>query len=257
MSYQSLAPLYDRLNAHAPYQDWVRFLDECMQKFLPQKPQLVLDLACGTGKITRGLAKLGYEMIGVDASAEMLSEAYSKQGDQPILYLQQTMQSFELYGTVGAVVCCLDSLNYLLTLEDLTSCISLVHNYLDPNGLFVFDMNTPYQFENNYGEHDYILESKAEPTGENKTDLFCGWRNHYDPKTRLCDFSLTFFEGKNGLYKKTKETQTERCYSWQEITNTLKKCGMELLVCYKSLKMDVWDEKENVPRWFVVARCIK
>ncbi|MBQ9416672.1 MAG: class I SAM-dependent methyltransferase [Clostridia bacterium] len=255
MSYTALAHMYERLNADAPYEKWIAYLDAVIRHFMPQNPGLVLDLACGTGRITRGLAALGYDMIGVDASEDMLAQAWAEQTDPPILYLHQRMESFELYGTVGAVVCCLDSLNYLLKPGDLETCFSLVHNYLDPNGVFLFDMNTPYQFETGYGNRDYFLESRGE---KGLPQLYCGWRNQYDPKTGLCDFSLDLFEEEGkGLFRHTREVQTERCYAWEEIRDTLQRTGFELLDVYRSLDRRKWHGEEDVPRWFVVARCKK
>ena len=148
--YHAIAGVYDRLNQELNYEAWADFFEQCFDRFLEEKPTLVLDLACGTGRMTRTLARRGYDMIGVDGSEDMLSEAYAASEGEPILYLRQDMRSFELYGTVGAVVSCLDSINYLLTEDDLCKTFRLVHNYLDPDGLFIFDVNSPYKFENIY-----------------------------------------------------------------------------------------------------------
>ena len=150
--YSAIARVYDRLNKDIDYKKWADFFEECFSRFLCQKPEIILDLACGTGRMTRELASRGYDMIGVDGSADMLGEAYAS-GGEGILYLMQDMRDLELYGTVGATVCCLDSLNYLLKDEDLLKTFSLVHNYSDPDGLFIFDMNTPYKFENIYSDN--------------------------------------------------------------------------------------------------------
>ena len=113
--YEAIARVYDKLNAEIDYTSWASFFEECFDRYLPRRPELVLDLACGTGRMTLELAARGYDMIGVDGSADMLGEALlQNDGRYNILWLQQDMRSFELYGTVGAVTCCLDSLNYLL-----------------------------------------------------------------------------------------------------------------------------------------------
>ena len=159
--YGAIAKVYDKLNADINYNTWADFVEECFSKFLPQKPELVLDLACGTGSMTIPLADRGYDMIGVDGSEDMLSEAFMRaEGRSDILWLLQDMREFELYGTVGAVTCCLDSLNYLLEPSDLAKCFATVHNYLDPDGIFLFDMNTPYKFRNTYGDNAYALEDE-------------------------------------------------------------------------------------------------
>jgi ubiquinone/menaquinone biosynthesis C-methylase UbiE len=127
--YNAIAGVYDKLNADIDYKSWADFFENCFDKLLEKRPEIILDLACGTGRMARELASRGYDMIGVDGSADMLSEAYSA-GGEGILYLLQDMRSFELYGTVGAVVSCLDSINYLLTEDDLAApsvlCITIL-----------------------------------------------------------------------------------------------------------------------------------
>ena len=136
-SYEALAAVYDRLGNDIDYEAFADFYEA---RFLEngERPSLVLDLGCGTGKMTTLLAERGYDMIGVDASAEMLSHAASRAYSKGhrILFLEQDMREFELYGTVGAVVSSLDCINYLVEDGDVDRCFSLVHNYLDPNGLF-------------------------------------------------------------------------------------------------------------------------
>ncbi len=257
--YRALARFYDQLNSEIDYAAWADFMEACFSRYLSEKPRLVLDLACGTGSMTAELARRGYDMIGVDGSAEMLSEAFSRTANTGgILFLQQDMRSFELYGTVGAVTCCLDSLNYLLGNGELEQCFSLVHNYLDPNGLFVFDMNTPYKFEHVYASNHYILEGELPPFEEEEapTAIYCGWQNEFHPETSLCDFDLTLFEEtEDGTYLRSDEHQCERCYSLDEIRSALEKNRLELLGVFGD-----WEFNAPLPtaeRWYFVARAIK
>ena len=257
--YHALARFYDKLNAEIDYVAWADFVERCFEKYLPSSPELVLDLACGTGIMTAELAKRGYDMIGIDGSAEMLSEAFSRSVEcGGILFLQQDLRSFELYGTVGAVVCCLDSLNYLLGEGELDTCFSLVHNYLDPNGLFLFDMNTPYKFREIYGNHAYVLEDELPPFAENgqPSAIFCGWQNEFHPETGICDFHLSLFEeDENGTYFRSDEHQQERCYSMEEITAALRSVGLELLGVFSDWSFSA--PNETTERWYFAARCIK
>lgn len=254
--YRALAHVYDLLNKEIDYPAWADFVERCFAKWLPKKPNLVLDLACGTGLMTNELARRGYDMIGVDGSAEMLSCAYAAmpQG-RHVLLLEQDIRSFELYGTVEAVVCCLDSLNYLLENEDLLACFRTVHNYLDPNGLFLFDMNTPYKFQTVYGDNAYVLEDERD-TPSGPTDVFCAWQNHFCSDTRICDFDLSIFEEQtDGSYLREDEHQQERCYSMEEITAALHKAGFESLGVYAD-----WNDSAPTPtceRWYFAARAIK
>ena len=263
--YNVIASVYDRLNAEIDYAKWADFVEEAFDKFLPNRPEIVLDLACGTGSMTRELAMRGYDMIGADGSAEMLSvaadRAYINVGTDdetrlPILYLHQDMRSFELYGTVDAVTCCLDSINYLTENADVEKCFSLVHNYLDPNGLFLFDVNSPYKFENVYGDNVYILEDENGADGENS--VFCAWQNRYDRETRICDFYLTLFsedEDGDGRYIRQDETQRERMYKTDELEEMLRKTGFDVLGIYGD--MSFGDVKSDTERIYIAARALK
>lgn len=260
--YGALAWVYDRLNREIDYGAWADFVEENFRRESKIPPTLLLDLACGTGKMTVELAKRGYDMIGIDGSAEMLNEAYSNSEEQEILYLCQDMRTFELYGTVSGVTCCLDSLNYLTTPEDLKKAIRNVRLYVEPGGLFLFDVNTPYKFEHIYGDEAYILEEELpaeEPLdGEeplNPVPIYCGWQNSYDKETRLCDFWLSIFlEWEKGSYRRYDEHQIERCYDYDEIVTLLTENGFELVGCYGGY--DFSAPQADTPRWYFVARAI-
>ncbi len=249
--YDALAKFYERLNTEADYEGYADYIEAAFERFLPKKPSLVLDLACGTGRMTRLLSERGYDMIGVDGSDAMLSEAYSA-GGGGILYLLQDMRELELYGTVGGVVCCLDSLNYLPEEKDLGKVFSLVHNYLDPDGLFLFDMNTPYQFEVGYGDNAYVLEDQWEDGRE----VYCGWQNEYDKESRICHFDLTLFEEqKDGSYLRSDEHQEERCYERETVSRLLSDNGFEILGFFGD--RDFAEAEPTTRRWYVAAKAKK
>ena len=250
--YNAISRVYDKLNAEVDYSAWADFVESCFDRYLSSRPELVLDLACGTGSMTMELARRGYDMIGVDGSEEMLSEAYGRSAEVGgILYLMQDMRSFELYGTVGAVTCCLDSLNYLTGEGDLLRCFKNVHNYLDPDGLFIFDMNTPHKFENVYADNSYIFDDVVDGV-----EVYCGWQNYYDRESKICSFYLSVFEeGENGEYYRADEEQKERFYSNEEITSALEKTGFELLDIFSDV--DFSKPLENSERLYFVARAKK
>ena len=282
--YSAIASAYDRFNADVDYERWSDFIEACFGKFLPAKPEIVLDLACGTGRMTFPLADRGYDVIGIDGSADMLAEACDKNNDRTDrlfeescaklgldpdgldtdaameelarhpapLFLQQDMRDFELYGTVDATVCCLDSLNYLCGDGDLLVCLKCVHLYLAPGGLLVFDVNSPYKFAHTYGNNAYILEDED----EDGRAVFCGWQNEYDPETRLCKFYLSLFaEGEDGVYTRSDEEQTERCFDEAELTAALDEAGFDLCGIYSDF--DFSPVTETTERWYVVARTRK
>ena len=254
--YDAIAGVYEKLNRELDYEAWADFLEACFARFLPKRPELVLDLACGTGRMTRTLGARGYDMIGVDGSAAMLSEAYAA-GSEGILYLLQDMRSFELYGTVGAVVCCLDSVNYLLTEQDVGRVFALVHNYLDPDGLFLFDVNTPYKFETVYGNNAYVLEDElGGEDGEAGRAVYCGWQNDYDPESGLCDFYLSLFEEtEDGSYLRSDEHQQERRYSLETLWRLLRENGLEPLGVYADYAFG--EPGETTERWYIAARAVR
>ncbi len=255
-NYGAISSIYDNINSHVDYIAWADFFEACFDKYLPSRPELVLDLACGTGSMTLELAKRGYDMIGVDGSYDMLNVAFDRKYDlelkNDVLFLLQDMREFELYGTVGAITCCLDSLNYLTGEGELDKVISLAHNYLDPDGLLLFDVNTPHKFENVYAQNTYVYEED-----DCKNDSFCVWQNYYDKKTGLCDFRLTVFEKTEGeeVYSRRDEEQCERCYFKDEIISLLEKNHFELIGFYSDYNFT--PAKDTDERWYVVARAKK
>ena len=142
-AYEEFARVYDMFMDNVEYENWAQYLKERLREY-GIEDGLVLELGCGTGTMTELLSEAGYDMIGVDNSEEMLSEAMEKrvESGHDILYLLQDMQEFELYGTVRAVVSVCDSLNYVTEEEELLQVFRLVNNYLDPEGIFLFDMRT-------------------------------------------------------------------------------------------------------------------
>ena len=251
MIYDLIAPIYDIENQSLDYEAWADFFEKQFEKYLPQKPELVLDLGCGTGKMTLTLAKRGYDMTGVDYSPEMLDiarreEALAK-AQNKVLWLCQDMREFELYGTVGACVCCLDTVNHITVTRDLKTIFSLVHNYLDPDGLFIFDINGKGKFENVYANEVYTYEEDGN---------FVVWENDYRKKSGLCDFYITLFEQQaDGRYVRHDEVQTERAYSINTIRKSLAENNFECLGIY--CDFDENDADDSDERIYFVARCKK
>ena len=255
--YNAIASVYDKFNAEIDYEKWADFVEAVFDRYLEKRPELVLDLACGTGRMTRELSRRGYDMIGVDGSEQMLSVACDGNYDEDlnkiyeILYLLQDMRSFELYGTVGAVVCCLDSVNYLTEDGDLEKTFRTVHNYLDPDGIFLFDVNSPYKFREIYGDNSYILEDEIDGR-----KVYCGWQNSFDEKTGICDFYLTLFsENEDGTYSRCEEEQREKMYTLEELKGTLETCGFEFVGAYSGYGFEAVDEKTE--RYYIAARAKK
>lgn len=241
-AYTSFARVYDLFMEDVPYAAWKEYLISVLQQENIYDG-LVCELGCGTGKMTRLLAGEGYDMIGIDASEEMLSIARDY-GGEGILYLEQDMREFELYGTVRAVVSVCDSMNYLLNKEDLRKVFELVNNYLDPGGIFLFDLNTVYKFREQMGEQTFT---------EHREEGSLIWENYYDEEEKINTYGLTLFiRETEELYRKYEEVHYERAYELSEIIALLEQAGMKFIwACDGDSHGMVSEESERI---YVLAR---
>ena len=240
--YNRLSDTYDKFIG-IDYDEWIAYIEEIWVKF-GSRPHLVLDLACGTGNFTIGLAGKGYDMIGIDNSAEMLSRARDKAGDKPILFSLQDMRHFELYGTVDACICMVDSINYLLEEDELSAAFGLVYNYLNPGGLFVFDINTLHKFRHVLGENSFSDVSD---------DDTIVWENYFDEETRINEYMVNIFAARSdGLYERHEEVHQQRAYEKDDIVQRLTQAGFDVLGVYDTLRFEPpTEESEKI---FFVAQ---
>jgi SAM-dependent methyltransferase len=242
--YSDMAKFYDALTDDVTYEKWADYAERLFEKY-GVKPELVLDLACGTGSLSRILAQRGYDVIGVDASPEMLSAAAGKTAglEKPPLLICQRMEDLDLYGTVDCALCSLDSVNYLKNSRALGAAFKRVGLFLRPGGLFIFDVNTERKFREMHLQ-TYVRE---------KEELFCVWQAMYSEKLKKADFCLNFFEkAEDGRYNRYTEYHTERAYSTQELGAALAAGGMETLGIFGDLKLR--KANENDLRVFIAAR---
>lgn len=252
MIYDLIASIYDKVNKDVDYSAWADFIEEIIKReYKNGNPELVLDLGSGTGSMTLELAKRGYDMTGIDYSVEMLDiarERAEKAGlSDKMLWLCQDMTEFELYGTVDVTVSCLDTVNHITDPSDLSRCFSLVHNYLVPDGLFIFDVNGRYKFENIYGSESYVIEDESS---------FLVWQNYYNEKSRICDFYISLFEEcDDGRYERYDEDQRERMYTLRSLKRLLKDNGFEFIGAYSDFAFTEGSDDDE--RLYLVARCIK
>jgi len=215
--YNDFARIYDKLQPDSEYEKFANYMEEIFARF-EKSPKLILDLACGTGRLTAILAARGYDMIGVDISDDALNLAAerAKSTSLEILFLHQDMTDFELFGTIDAIVCCFDSVNYVTDLRSLRRMFKLCENYLNPGGLLIFDINTPRKFEKTLANNTFVFDSSSE--NESFEDIFCIWENNYSRGRN--EFHLTFFEKSDeigGNYARFEETHVQRCYEFDEI----------------------------------------
>lgn len=250
MMYDLLAPVYDEINKEVDYSRWADFIEKIIENNSGFEEQnLILDLGCGTGKMTLELARRGYDMTGVDNSSEMLDRASAEAADEGlnILWLLQDMREFELYGTVGVTVSCLDCMNHLTSSKDFKRCLSLVHNYLVPDGLFIFDLNGRGKFREVYADNSYVFETESS---------MCIWQNSYNDKSGICNFYITLFsESEDGSYEREDEVQKEKMYTVRSIKNMLSETGFEFVGAYADF--DFSPATDDSHRIYIVAKCIK
>lgn len=211
-AYESLAPFYDALTEDVDYTALADRYEDMIQG--ASRPEIVLDLACGTGTLTGMLAKRGYQMIGVDGAAEMLAEAAAKPDSGEVLYLHQSLTELDLYGTVDAVICSLDSLNYLPP-EDVDETLRRVFLFLAPGGVFAFDVHTPGKLEG----LDGALFC------DERDSLLCLWRCSFDAPARTCYYDFDLFEQAGGLWRRSKETHIQYAYPAEEMQHRLEQAG--------------------------------
>ncbi len=244
-SYSSFAEYYDALMEDARYPERCQYLFDAAEKFGHTLGK-TLDLACGTGSLTLLLAERGVDVFGADGSVDMLSEAMRKSLDagQHILFVCQEMQALELPQPLDTCVCTLDSLNHLVDKNDVQAAFNGVSRYMNPGGLFLFDMNTVYKHREVLADNVFVLENER---------VFCVWQNFTEDN--LTEISLDFFEEQNGAYYRSSEDFSERAYADGEIREMLQSAGFETLGCYGDLTFEPPQADEQ--RVIYIARKLK
>lgn len=243
--YGSFAYVYDKFMDDVPYTEWADYVQSLLEEY-GIRDGLVLDMGCGTGSLTELLAAKGYDMIGIDISSDMLDIAMEKreQSGRDILYLLQDMREFELYGTVRAAVSICDSMNYLMSKEELLQVFRLVNNYLDPDGIFIFDLNTAYKYREIIGDATIA---------ENRESASFIWENTWYEEEQVNEYDLTIFaEETDGRYRKYEETHFQKAYLLSEVQRLLKQAGMEFLAAYDAFTRE--PVRPDSERIYVLAR---
>jgi SAM-dependent methyltransferase len=223
MSYGVFSEFYDALTANVSYDTVAQVLGSLLTRYGKGRG-LLLDLACGTGSVSVRLAEKGYEVIGVDLSPEMLSEAQNKaySAGQNILFLCQDMTALDLYGTVDAAVCTLDGLCHLPDEESVFAALQKVSLFMNPGGVFLFDVNSVYKHRAVLGNNTFVYDTD---------DVYCVWQNTLLSDGVTVQMDLDFFEPVSdaGDYVRQSERFTERAYPRETLEAMLKKAGFTVL----------------------------
>lgn len=235
--YNKFSKFYDSL-IDTDYNRFVEYYKSIFKKY-SVSPKLIADLGCGTGTLTDLMHKQGFDMIGIDCSPQMLDIAKNK--NQDILYINQDMTEFELYGTVDVIYSSLDCINYIQDENLVKKVFSLVNNYLNYGGLYIFDISSFHKLSVTLGNNTFVFDDD---------DIFYTWENFFEDD--FLTMNLTFFEKCGNLYKRFNEDQVQRAYKISDIVELAKTAGLEILGVFDEFTFDEPSEKSE--RIFFVLR---
>ena len=254
--YNSFARVYDELMDNIPYRGWADYSLGLLKEYGIENG-LVAELGCGTGNITELLSDAGYDMIGIDNSEDMLEVANEKKqlhGNDSILYLLQDMEEFELFGTVNAIICVCDSINYVTDKAGITEVFRLANNYLEAGSIFICDFKTRHYFR------DVVGESVI---AEDRDDISFIWDNYYDEEQDINELALSLFvreydntpvegEDTGTLYRKYQEYHYQIGLDVEDMKKCVEESGMELVAMYDAFTHE--PATHDSERVYVIAR---
>ena len=237
-AYEALAGVYDALTGDVGYEKRADYIEKL---FLKSRVPVhtVLDLACGTGSMTALLTERGYELIAVDESPDMLAAAREKASDlagEPPVFLNQSMEALDLYGTVDAAICCLDSLNYLAGPREVQKTFQRLHLFISPGGLLVFDINSAAM----------LRELDGQVFLDEKEDVYCVWRPEFEKRSRVCTYWMDIFTKRpDGAWERSVEQHRQKAYEVEELRAWLLEAGFTHIRTYGDCRMSAPREGEN------------
>ncbi len=245
MSYSSFAGVYDALTLNVDYKKRAEYISGIL-KAAGIENGLLLDLACGTGSLSVEFSKMGYEVIATDSSPDMLMEAQAKayNEQQQIMFLCQKMEETDLYGTVRAIVCSLDSINHLSSIEDVEKTFSGLKNFIDNGGIMVFDVNTLYKHKSVLGNNTFIYDEKS---------VYCVWQNRLLKDDKTVNINLDLFVKNGKAYERFTENFNETAFSVEELKACFTENGFKLVNIYDDMTKNA-PHPESERLYFVIRR---
>lgn len=225
--YSVFADFYDELMYDVDYKKRTAYLMKLFKKY-GKAPKLLLDVACGTGGFSNEFSRLGVEVIGTDISEEMLGIARENSAEQglDVLYLCQAAEELDLYGTVDGAVCCLDSLNHITDYKKLCKAFQKISLFLEPDCLFIFDVNTEYKHREILGDNVFVID---------REEVYCVWANEFNEKNNTVRVMLDFFVKENELYSRFSEEFSEKAYTERELCDALENAGLEIVEIFDDM----------------------
>lgn len=239
-AYSGFAAVYDKMMENAGYDDWAQYIDKLLKPYCVVR---VLDCACGTGAFSIRLKRLGYDVVGMDISTDMLriAQENARGAGLSIPFVCRDMRDIELHRPVDAINCACDGVNYLLEAQDIRRFFRSAHRALKLGGLLLFDISSPYKFEN-------ILDCNV--FADAQADCAYIWRNQYDRESRLCEMELTCFEKSDMLYKRADERHLQRAHTVEEIAGLLEETGFQSLGVFGAQTLSSPMENEERIQFF-------
>ena len=276
-AYTDFAAVYDTFMDETPYEVWGTFVAGLIEKYGISKPvrsgdvqgkelseeydtaedseqalneekNLIVELGCGTGSFTQELYKLGYDIMGIDLSPDMLNLARMKSAEAGynIMYLEQDMRELDLYCTAGTIVSVCDSINYVLEDQEVIDTFKLVNNFLYPGGVFIFDFNTLHKYRDVIGDTTIA---------ENREDCSFIWDNYYHEEEHVNEYDLTIFarcDEKDEVFRRSVETHFQRGYTLEEMRKFVEKAGLSFI---EAIDADTHKRPDdNSERIYIIAR---
>lgn len=247
MNYNKFAYVYDRLMKGTPYHKWVKLTEEIIEKY-KIAPNQIIDLGCGTGNIAIPLSLRGYNMIGIDLSADMLSIAYDKMISHHVSFplIQQDMKELQIPDQTEMIISFCDSLNYLAGAEELKQTFIQVNKQLISGGYFIFDMHSPYKITKIFNQQSFAW---------NDEEISVIWLTDIDKEQLIVEHDLTFFvETTEDCFEKFQEIHKQQTYTIETVEKVLNETGFELIATYGDYQLQpVQETSERI--FYIVKKC--
>lgn len=243
--YRIFSQFYDNLTFNVDYEKRAEYLQSVLSLW-GHEPGLALDLACGTGSLTVALKQRGWDIFGVDGSQDMLTVAMDKAYEKELnmLFLCQRMEKLDLYGTIDTCVCTLDSLNHITDQAKLQTALDRVALFMNPEGLFVFDVNTVYKHQRILADNTFVYDTD---------EVYCVWQNSLE-ENNIVRIELDLFEKEGEVYLRRSECFRERAYEIGELKRMLTQAGFETLAVYRDMTTEPL--RDDSDRAVFVARIV-
>lgn len=247
--YMVLGSFYDRFMTEEDPKERVEYLSKLFLQFNGKMPKTMLDIGCGTGELCAEFASKGVDMTGIDNSDTMLMIANEKAMNftPNILLLHQNMMELDLNDTVEAAICVMDGLNHLKNTEQIKKVFQRLRLFIESQGLFIFDVNTPWKHEHTLSNNTFVFE---------EDDVMCIWQNEFVKNSCTVHMNLDFFEKtENGAYERFSDYVCERAYTQKTWKKLLEECGFKMEAIFADKTMS--EPSCDCDRWVIVARNLR